>query len=672
MAAEESRFEGLMRRRGLYFLLAVGAIAGLWFVFSQRYNKDSPPKSTPAGTALGWPARTVILAPKVQFSDPFGLVADPSGTLYVADNNRIWKLAPSGEVTTLADGMLDTPSGLAIDEAGNLFVADTGNNAIRKITPQGEVTTLAGFNGPVGVAVDKKGVVYVADTYNDRIGRISPTGEVSILAGGSGPGYSDGVGEAVRFDTPCAVALTPEGNLIVADTGNNAIRLIDRSGRVSTLVRTAPEDQFQIFRRPVSLAVTQDGFVYVGTTARGRVFEISPQGEMVGLTGVDIDFPQGDNEALRLVRPYGLALSPKGSLFVADLPAHGLRMILPRSETVPPAEPAQEEPDAPKAPLPWPVGPQNSVHEIVGTVGEVRGDDQGESRDHFHAGVDVQANMGTPVRAVVAAKVGDPMANWGYGALSEGLSAGPMNYIHMRVGRLPDDKPIDPSRFIAVTDGNGKPRIRVKRGTRFAVGDVLGTVNRMYHVHLEYSPAGVKRNALELGFVGLKDRVIPHIQAIQLLDQNGQSLTAKRGGRAVVLSGAGDIGIVVDAFDQTDGNEARRRLGLYQLGYQILRADGTPVPGFEQPLITLAFDQLPPDDSSVKIAYAEGSGETVHGSAATRFLYVVTNRVREGHASVESWHAADLPRGDYVIRIFAADHAGNVAIAGRDLPVTLD
>lgn len=73
----------------------------------------------------------------------------------------------------------------------------------------------------------------------------------------------------------------------------------------------------------------------------------------------------------------------------------------------------------------------------------------------------------------------------------------------------------------------------------------------------------------------------------------------------------------------------------------------------------------------MKLAYAASSGDTVHGNATTRFLYVVSNAVRDGHASNVGWHAADLVPGDYIIRILAADFAGNEALSGRDLPVTL-
>ncbi len=134
----------------------------------------------------------------------------------------------------------------------------------------------------------------------------------------------------------------------------------------------------------------------------------------------------------------------------------------------------------------------------------------------------------------------------------------------------------------------------------------------------------------------------------------------------------GPVSIIVDAFDQADGNSARRRLGLYQIGYQILRVDGSAMPGFEEPRINLEFNRLPFDDETVKIAYFADSGITVHGNARTRFLYNVTNIVRDGHAQPGFLEIKDMPKGAYLIRIFAADFAGNVAKNGRDLAVRFD
>jgi len=685
----------------------------------QRHSLIQRTKATPFGWTVSLKRLTGAEAPgfgdgsatEARFSDPFGLAIDPAGRLLIADagdNNRIRMISPNGLVTTIAgseegfadgsgeDARFHTPSGLAIDRGGNIFVADTGNNAIRRITPQGTVSTLAGngkaghrdgpgreaqFNGPLGVAVDHAGNVYVADTYNDRIRMISPDGQVSTLAGGNRPGYQDGT--AALFDTPCTLVVDATGTLYVADTGNNAIRKLTHDGRVSTVARALPDEREALLRRPVGLALTHDGYLYVGETSRGRIVQISPGGEIRGLTGADGDLGDGNGTDLRLKHPAGLALAPDGGLYVSDSFRYAIRRVMPQTTLAmsPPEtsiEPRHLPPPAPTGSLvaatsPWPVEPRIGWHEIVGTMGEVRGNYDGESRDHFHAGVDVQADMGAPVFAVRDEKVRSPLPNWGYAGLNEGIRLDSMIYVHLRVGRTPKDVSLDPARFELLSDEAGKPaRVRVKRGIRVRSGEVLGTVNRMYHVHLEFSPDGTEVNPLVLAFNGIKDRKPPRIESIRLFDQAGQRLTQKHRGRLLVARVGGDVRIVVGAYDQMDGNLARRRLGLYKLGYQVLQKDGSAASGFEHPLINLEFNRLPADKDAVKVAYAESSGTTAHGNAATRFHYVVTNRVRDGSAKTGSWRPADLPRGDYILRIIAADYAGNEARNGRDVPITIE
>ena len=204
-----------------------------------------------------------------------------------------------------------------------------------------------------------------------------------------------------------------------------------------------------------------------------------------------------------------------------------------------------------------------------------------------------------------------------------------------------------------------------------AVGDALGTLNRMYHVHMNLGPPGAELNPLALPFAGFSDSVAPKVErdGVHLFNEAGERLKETRGGRLVVR---GAVRVVVDAYDQVDGNQSRRRLGLYRLGYQLLLPDGSPAPGFERPRVNVEFDRLPPDAEATKIAYADESGITVYGSKSTRFLYEVTNTVRGGRAERGLWQSAELPPGDYTLRIHAADYAGNEATEGNDLAITIE
>jgi hypothetical protein len=322
--------------------------------------------------------------------------------------------------------------------------------------------------------------------------------------------------------------------------------------------------------------------------------------------------------------------------------------------------------------MPWPVLPQNKPHEIVGLMGEVRGSYDGDSRHHFHAGLDVQAEVGSSVHVVEKAKVSDPLPNWAFGSVSEGINLGTTSYIHMKVGRDKKNRPLD-ERFQLLLDDKGKPeRVRVRRGTRFYVGEQLGVVNQMAHVHLDLFDRGRVVNPLALPFPGLRDTVQPTIQGIALYDADDKRLPGKKGKRLEVSRQAGAVNVVVDAFDQMDGNLARRRLGLYKLGYQLLQADGRPLPGYEQPRIMQTYDQLPKQREAVKVVYSADSGITVYGSKATRFTYSLLSGLSHGEVTPGRWQVGELAPGDYTLRIYAADYAGNTAKAGRDLALTIN
>ena len=249
-------------------------------------------------------------AATARFYHPVGIAIDAGGTLYVtdADNFTVRKIAPAGAVTTLAgaagtkgtaDGpaaaaRFDLPHGVAVDAAGAVYVADTGNHTIRKITPDGNVTTLAGaarhkgsadgagatarFSHPAGIAVDAAGYVYVADNGNHTIRKVAPDGTVTTLAGQARQhGAADGPGATARFLFPTGVAVDALGNVYVADHLNATVRKIAATGEVSTLAGMplrsghldgpGPEARFV---GPFGIAVAADGVLYVtdGTTIR--------------------------------------------------------------------------------------------------------------------------------------------------------------------------------------------------------------------------------------------------------------------------------------------------------------------------------------------------------------------------------------------------------------------
>ncbi|KAF1712700.1 gluconolaconase [Pseudoxanthomonas kalamensis DSM 18571] len=695
----------MSRKTWLWTVTALTAVA---LAATYIYERTRPsPVEGPPPTPFGWLAQLQLeagdgvggwrdgAALQARFDDPWGLALAADGSLYVADagdNNRIRRIAVDGNVTTLAGGgegfvdgsgaaaRFNTPSGLALDAAGNLYVADTGNHAIRKVSPDDIVTTLAGdgqpgerdgigaqarFNGPMGVAVDAVGNVYVADTYNDRIRRIDAQGRVSTMAGGGGPGQWDGIGAEARFDTPTALTLDADGNLWVADTGNSTLRRIAAGDGWAGTPFLPPLDGPPLVRRPLGLVLTEDGTIYASEMS-GRVVQISRSGVRHELIGAE--------PSQRLSRPAGLVLAVDGSLRVADAGSHRVHRIVPTTDAaaaVPVVGPSIDDP-LPDTGGRWPLAPQNGWHEVVGTLGEVRGNYRGDSRDHLHAGLDIRGDVGATVLAIADGKVDSPLAARSAGSLNEGFAIADLDYIHMRVGRDPAGRVLDPSRFHAQYDEDGRlRRIRVPRGTRFRAGDALGTINGMAHVHLQVGASGFQRNAVQLGFVGYADRQPPRIVAVELSDADGQPLPKNTDGRIVVPRDAG-VQIVVEAWDQVDDNLPRRRLGLYAAGYQLLDANGAAAPGYASPRMSIVFDRMPADPDAVMLAYAPDSGITVHGSASTRFRYVLSNTVHNGEVAAGYWRPGELPPGEYTLRIVARDYSGNEAQAGRDVGLVLE
>ena len=339
----------------------------------------SPPTANQGGVGMSpfsyHPGSADGTGGSAQFNGPQGVSVDSSGNVYVADtgNNTVRKITPAAVVTTLAGsppspptkakgssillynpagsyGSADgtgggarfaNPLGIAVDGAGNLYVADTGNDTIRKVTPAGAVATLAGtavqggdngtggaaqFFYPQGAAVDIAGNLYVADSYNHVIRKITPGGAVTTLAGSPGTaGSTDGTGDAALFNCPSGVAVDGTGNVYVGDTHNDTIRKITPAGVVTTLAGSPGNAGYAdgtgsaaMFFYPWGVAVDGSGNVYVGDHYNDAVRKVTPAGVVTTLAGGPP--PSGGSDTISSFNsPSGVALDSSGNVYVADL-----------------------------------------------------------------------------------------------------------------------------------------------------------------------------------------------------------------------------------------------------------------------------------------------------------------------------------------------------------------
>lgn len=340
----------------MFHRISLGVLFGLVCgvnAFGQQYVI-----STIAGNGASGYSGDSGPAAAAQLSFPGGIAVDSSGNLYIADggNNRVRKIS-GGTITTVAgngtlgytgdkgpatSAELDDPVDVALDSAGNLYIADAGNNVIRQVTSGGTITTFAGnnalgagysgdgaaasaaqLNDPVGVAVDAAGNVYIADAGNNAIREVSG-GNISTITGGI-------------LTHPDGVASDPSGNLYVADTGGR--RIVYLSGGNATVFVGNGNIGFSgdgslalsaALNDPVAVARDTAGYIYIADTFNNRVRKVSLDGYITTIAGQGTPGYFGDGgpaTSAGLLFPHGIAVDTAGNVYICDEGNSVIRML---------------------------------------------------------------------------------------------------------------------------------------------------------------------------------------------------------------------------------------------------------------------------------------------------------------------------------------------------------
>ena len=342
---------------------------------------------TAAGTGRGGYNGDGFLAVHKQLNYPLGVAADGQGHVYVADthNHRVRKVnTATGEISTVAgtgqwgfsgDGgpavnaRLDRPHGVALDAAGNLYIADTWNHRIRRVDPSGRIATVAGngaaglwgdggratdapLHAPYNVAADAAGNLYIADTFNNCVRKVDASGRITAFAGvgASGPfngGFSGDGGRAVdaELNTPAGVALDAAGNVYIADTWNHRVRKVDPSGGIATVAGSgatgfgrggyAGDDGPALSARldaAAGVAADAAGNVYIADWNNQRIRKVdAASGKIAAVAGSGARGYGGDGgPPLRAAmnRPQVVALDGNGNLYIADSENNRIRRVI--------------------------------------------------------------------------------------------------------------------------------------------------------------------------------------------------------------------------------------------------------------------------------------------------------------------------------------------------------
>ena len=354
-------------RVALGFLVLSGAAAAQQYIISTRAGGAPPP--------------TPVSALNASIGVPQFVAVDGAGNVYFTSLDCVFELDQTGTLTRVAgtsrvgysgDGgpatfaQIAIPRGVALDGAGNLYIADEGNYRVRAVSPSGIITTVAG-NGevpftpmplgdggpavnaqlisPYGVAVDSSGNLYIADSIGGRVRRVSPSGTITTVAGDGIRGYSGDGGPATsaQIGLVFSVAVDGAGNLYIGDGSNYRIRKVSPSGIISTVagngtpgfsgdggLATSAQLSADLY-----VAVDSVGSLYILDQDNGRVRKVTPGGVISTVAGngttpaVGMAIGDGGPATSAPLNPNGLAVDATGSLYIADGFDHRIRKVSP-------------------------------------------------------------------------------------------------------------------------------------------------------------------------------------------------------------------------------------------------------------------------------------------------------------------------------------------------------
>lgn len=311
-------------------------------------------------------------ATKALLNLPFGIAVDSARNIYIADseNHRIRRVS-GGTITTIAgtgqpgfagDGgpgtaaRLNRPLGLALDAAGNLYIADSLNLRIRRLSSNGTITTVAGigargfggdggpatqarFAGLLGIFVDQQNNLYIPDRENHRLRRVTPTGVIDTIAGTGFSGFIAG-GQPANQSVlvfPSDVEAPSRDVFYIADTGNHRVERVNPDGTLTVLAGTGepgfsgdggPANQAQL-TLPADVAVDQQGNVYIADLGNNRVRRVTPQGQISTIAGGGTASPGDGGLATQAILngPGGVAVDNRGNLFISEKNGHRVRKV---------------------------------------------------------------------------------------------------------------------------------------------------------------------------------------------------------------------------------------------------------------------------------------------------------------------------------------------------------